>query len=98
MVIDLKDTKERILDELADAVEYMEKAVEHKGTEWGSWFCSMSKNELEHANLLLKMFNKAEKPDSLTEAAHTDMYKAIMDAYITHMNKIEALKKLYWSE
>ena len=98
MVIDIKEMKDRILDELSDAVSYMEKAVEHKGTEWGTWFCSMSRNELEHANILLKMFNKAEKPDNLTEVAYTEMYKSIMESYITHMTKIETLKKIYWSD
>ena len=98
MIIDIKELKDRIIDELSDAVEYMEKAVENKKTDWGAWFCSMSKNELEHANILLKIFNKLEKPENITEAAHTEMYKSIMDSYITHMNKIEALRKLYWSD
>ena len=98
MVMDIKELKEKIIDELSDAVNYMEKAVEHKESEWGHWFCSMSKNELEHANILLKMFNKSEKPEGITESAHNDMYKSIMDSYITNMNKIEGLKKLYWSK
>lgn len=97
MVIDLKETKTRILDEINDAVTYMEKAVEHKGSEWGMWFCQMSKNELEHANILLKIFNKAEKPETLTEADHKQMYNEIMDSYVDNMSKIEAMKKLYWS-
>lgn len=96
-MIDLKETKTRILDEVKDAVMYMEKAVEHKGTEWGTWFCSMSKNELEHANILLKMFNKTEKPENVTEAEHKAMYQEIMDAYIDSMTKIESMKKLYWN-
>lgn len=98
MTIDLKETKNRILDEVKDSVAYMEKAVENKGTEWGTWFCMMSKNENEHANILLKIFTKAEKPETVTEAEHKQMYKEIMDEYIDGMTKIESLKKLYWSE
>lgn len=97
MVIDLKETKTRILDEIGDAVSYMEKAVEHKDDMWGSWFCQISTNEIEHANILLKIFNKAEKPETVTEADHKQMYKEIMDSYIDNMSKIEAMKKLFWS-
>ena len=97
-MIDLKLTKDHIIDELSDAINYMEKAVENKGTEWGCYFHSMSKNEVEHANLLLKMFNKSEKPSSLTDKDYMEMYKSIMEAYTTSMTKLEALKKLYWKE
>ena len=76
----------------------MEKAVENKGTEWGHYLCSMSKNEVEHANILLKMFNKSEKPSSVTDKDYTEMYKSIMEAYTTSMTKLEAMKKLYWKE
>ena len=81
-----------------DAVKYMTNAVEHKHTHFGELFCAMSKNELEHANILLKMFNKSEKPESITDAEHTKMYKEIMDTYTTEMSKIEALKKIFWSD
>lgn len=98
MTFDLKDLKERILDELKDATMYMKKAIENKGTKWGSYFCQMSKNELEHANILLKMFNEMDTPDGVTDAAHKEMYAAIMDSYISSMTSIEGMKKLYWGD
>lgn len=97
MTMDLKEIKTRILDELSDAVSYMEKAVEHKCDEWGNWFCQISMNEVEHANILLKIFNKTEKPETLTEADHKLMYKEIMESYTDNMSKIETMKKLFWS-
>jgi len=98
MGIDLKETKDRIIDELTDAIKYMQKAVEHKGTEWGTWFCQMSKNEIEHANILLKMFTKTKSQEDVSDATHKELYSTIMESYITAMTKIENLKKLYWSE
>ena len=94
----LEELKTNIVEEVGDAVKYMEKAVEHKGTEWGTWFCQMSKNELEHANILLRMFNKTEKPNTVTDAEHAKMYKEIMQTYTDSMTKVEAMKKIYWSE
>lgn len=97
MPFDLKSLKERIIDELNDSVMYMEKAIEHKGTKWSSYFCQMSKNELEHTNILLKIFNDIKNQEGVSDAAHKDMYASIMDGYVTSMSKIEALKKVYWS-
>lgn len=94
MIFDMKNLKERILDELNDSVMYMEKAVENKGTKWSSYFCQMSKNELEHANILLKMFNEAEPQEGTSETAH----KEVLDGYVKTMTKLEGLKKIYWSE
>jgi hypothetical protein len=92
-----KYLKDRILDELADAVAYMEKAVEHKRTDIGKAFCHMSKNEIEHANMLYKIYSREEKPADLPDAEYSAMTKAIMDAYQSGMGRIEAAKKLYWA-
>lgn len=97
MIIDLKELKENIVEEVHDAVKYMNNAVEYKHTEWGELFCMMSKNELEHANILLKIFYKSEKSDTITDSEHTKMYKEIMETYTDSMSKIESLKKIYWS-
>ena len=97
MIISLITIKENIIEELNDAVKYMENAVEHKGTLFGEYFCSMSKNELEHANILLKMFNKSEKSDKISDSDHVKMYKEIMEEYSNAMTKIESLKKIFWS-
>lgn len=93
----LKYLKDRILDELADAVAYMEKAVEHKKTDIGKLFCRMSKNETEHANVLYKIYSNTEKPATVTDAEYSAMTKAIMDAYQSGMERIETAKKLYWA-
>ena len=98
MHTDLKSIKENILEELKDAVKYMQDAIDNKGTEIGTWYCMMSKNEVEHAQMLTKIFQKTKKPDTVTEAQHTEMYKELMDSYIDHMTKLEAMKKIYWSD
>lgn len=98
MVINLTEIKENIIEEVHDAVKYMNNAVEYKDTEWGEYFCMMSKNELEHANILLKMFNKIKKPESVTDAEYAKMHKDIMETYTTDMSKVESLKKIYWSK
>ena len=87
-----------ILEELEGAVDYWEKALEHKGTEWGCKFRMMAEMELEHANAMLKMMNATEKPKSVTDAAYAEMQKDVLKAYADSMGKIEPLKKLYWKE
>ena len=94
----LKYLKDHILEEIEGALDYMDKAIAHKGTEWGCMFYKMSCAELDHANHLVKMFNATDKPANVTEAEHSTMRKDILEAYSTSMGKIEAMKKLYWSE
>ena len=88
---------DHIVEEIDGAVDYWSKAVEHKGTDMGCMFRRMAEMELEHANALTKMFTKAEKPKSVTDADYVAMYKGILDAYSEGMGKVEALKKLYWA-
>lgn len=99
--------KNHIIEELEGAEDYWSKAVEHKGTEAGCIFRRMAEMELEHANALLKMFNKL-KDDNESEVSSTTtmkgvetkehMYKEILEAYTEKMTKIEHMKKLYWKE
>ena len=90
--------KSHIVEELEGALDYMEKAIEHKGTEWGAKFYRMSEMELEHVHCLTKMFNSTEKSDNVSDSSYIAMQKAILDAYTASMGKYEALKKLYWKE
>ena len=90
--------KKHILEEIEGAEDYYAKAVEHKKDEWGCLFRKMADMELEHANALTKMFLKIEKPETVTDADYSVMHKAILDAYADGMGKIEAMKKLYWTE
>lgn len=94
----LKYLKDHILEEIEGALDYMEKAIEYKGTDWGSMFYLHSCDELRHANHLVKIFNETKKSENSTDAEHVAMYKEIMEAYSTSMGKIEAMKKLYWAE
>ena len=94
----LKYLHDHILDEVKGAEDYMAKAIEHKGKQCGTMFYSMAMMELDHANKLTKMYNATEKPKTITDADYSSMTKAILDAYSTSMGKIEAMKKLYWSE
>ena len=87
-----------IIDEIKGAEDYLAKAIEHKGKPCGQMFYSMAMMELDHANKLTKMFNSMEKPKSVTDADYAEMNKAILDVYATGMGKIEAMKKLYWTE
>ena len=93
----IKYLHDHILEEIEGATDYWEKAVEHKGTEMGCWFKKMAEMELEHANCLTKMFNKAEKSDSMTGDEYAKMQKDVLSAYSEGMGKIESLKKLYWA-
>ena len=94
----LKYLTAHILEEIEGAEDYLAKAIEHKGKQCGQMFYSMAMMELEHANALTKMFNKAEKPKAVTDAEYAEMYKGILDAYSEGMGKVEAMKKLYWAE
>ena len=92
----LKYLKDHIKEEIEGAVDYMTKAIEHKGKHCGETFRHMSGMEVDHANALLKMFRAEEKPETVTDAEYAEMYKEILDAYSEGMGKIEALKKIYW--
>ena len=94
----LKYLHDHILEEVKGAEDYMAKAIEHKGKQCGQMFYSMAMMELDHANKLTKMYNATDKPKTITDADYSAMTKAILDAYSMGMSKIEAMKKLYWSE
>ena len=89
--------KSHIIEEIEGATDYMAKAVEYKGTHCGEVFYQMANMELEHANALTKMFKKEEKPESMTDTEYATTQKAVLDAYITGMGKIESMKKLFWA-
>ena len=89
--------KNHIVDEINGALDYMQKAIEHKGTYEGCTFRSMSEAELEHANKLTHMFRSAEKPSDMTDKEYADAQKSVLDAYVDAMGQIEAMKKLYIS-
>lgn len=89
--------KDHILEEIQGAMDYMSKAIEYKKDSCGPKFLAMSQMEIEHANALLKMFNAAEKPATVTDAEYSAMQKAILDTYSNNMSKYEEMKKLYWS-
>ena len=93
----LKYLKDHILEEVDGAVDYMTKALEHKGTKDGCTFRKMAEMELEHANALTKMFRDTEKPNDMTSEEYAATQKAVLDKYITAMGHIEAMKKLYYS-
>ena len=89
-----------IHEEIEGAMDYMTKALEWKAknTDIAHKFYKMSEMELEHANCLTKMFNSMDKPDNVTDADFSAMYKTILDAYTQSMSKIEAMKKLFWEK
>ena len=93
----LKFLSERIIDELKDAVLYMEKAVEWKGKHCGTVMYNDAMDESKHANNLLKLFQSTEKPSSVTDAELSTMKSDILDAYSENMSKFEMLRKAYWS-
>lgn len=89
--------KEHIIEEVTGALDYMTKAVEHKGTHCGEIFYQMAEMELDHANALTKMFRRQEKPETMTDTEYAAAQKAVLDTYSTGMGKLENLKKLYWA-
>lgn len=93
----LKFLSERIIDELKDAVLYMEKAVEWKGKHCGTVMYNDAMDESKHANNLLKLFQSTDKPSTVTDAELSAMKSAILDAYSENMGKFEMLRKAYWS-
>lgn len=88
--------KDHIMEEINGANEYMQKAVEHKGTSCGEMFKTMAKMETEHANALYNMFRKQEKPITMSDADYAKMLKDILDKFADGMVKFECLKKLYY--
>lgn len=93
----LKYLKDHILEELEGAIDYLEKAIECKKSPMGYKFYRMSEMEVEHANCLTKMLNNLEKDEASSDTEYSAVYKSVLDAYTTHMGKIESLKKLYYS-
>ena len=94
----LEYLKKHILEEIDGAIDYMMKAIEHKGTTMGSKFYKMAEMEVEHANCLTHMFNATEKPQDVTDASYAAMHKEVMEKYASSMGKLEILKRLYWSQ
>lgn len=92
----LEYLKNRILDELADSVDYMKKAVEFKGTNTGCVFRILAEAEADHAGRLTSIFNQNEKKEDNDEE-HCKMVQEIMDAYVKRMASLEALKKIYYT-
>lgn len=92
----LEYLKSHIIEEIDGAIDYMMKAIEHRGTTIGLKFYQMSEMEVEHANCLTKMFNAYEKPENVSDSEYAKMNKEIMEKYSTSMSKLEALKRLYW--
>lgn len=91
----LKYLKDHIVDEVEGAVDYMEKAIERKGTAEGAQFRKMSEMELEHANALVKMFRNTPKPEDMKDADYADCQKEVLNTYVDAMGKLEAMKALY---
>ena len=88
--------KDHIAEEIDGANDYMRKAVEHKGTPCGETFMQLAKIETTHANALYRMFQKQEKPASMTDKEYAAILKEILDKFSDGMEKFEALKKLYY--
>lgn len=94
----LEYLKSHIQEEIDGAVDYMTKAVEHKGTACGETFYQLAQVELTHANTLYSMFSKQTRGADIPEKTYSDMLKAILDKYMVGMSKVEALKKLYYTK
>ena len=88
--------KDHILEEVDGAMDYMKKAIEHKGTPDGCTFRKMSEMELEHANALTRMFKDQTKPEDMTDEEYGNTQKMVLDKYIDAMAKYEAMKKIYY--
>ena len=89
--------KEKVMDELKDALEYMEKAIETKGKPCSIRLYHDAEDELKHANDQLKNFRETDKPKTVTDAEYSAMQREILDGYADSMTKFEAMKKIYWS-
>lgn len=89
--------KDHILEEVDDALDYMSKAIEHKGTPDGCTFRKMSEMELEHANALTNMFREVEKPEDMSHEEYGNTQKQVLDKYVDAMSKYEAMKKIYYT-
>lgn len=94
----LKYLKDHIVEEIDGAIDYMTKAIEHKGTKDGCTFYKMAGMELDHANALTDMFKDEEKPADMTSEEYANTQKAVLDKYINAMTQIEAMKKIYWKD
>ena len=89
--------KEHIIEELEGAVDYWTKALESNGTNNSILFKHMAEAEIEHANTLTKMLKHVEVSKD-SKQNEDNIYKDILEEYTTAMNKIEAIKKLYWNK
>lgn len=95
----LKYLKDHILEEIGGAIDYLEKAIELKGTKpnAAAKFYRMSEMEIEHANCMTKMLGEFKMDNDSSDSEAKELYSGILDAYSNSMAKIEALKKLYYS-
>lgn len=99
--MDLEFFQNKIHEELKDSCGYMKHAIEIKAmnSDWGKLLYNMSKNEMEHAAHLYKMFNEyyIRLSNSYKEMPeHISKIKVDIDDNYLHMiPKVTALQSAY---
>ena len=99
--MDLTYLKEHICEELADAKEYANHAIELKpmAPTWGKMFIDMASAELTHASNLYKMFVEFyQKIVAAYKETHDyieEMYKEVCHCYTTKSAEAKIIIDMY---
>lgn len=93
--------KEHLCDELKDAKEYIQRAIEIKAmdTSWAKMLYEMSVDELKHANYVFKMaedyFKKVSSAYSTPPEYMEDCMDEIVEMYTEEYASVKKMQELY---
>lgn len=92
---------DKIEDELNDSCDYLKQAMEIKAMtpDWARQLQTMSKNEMEHASMLYKMFNdyytKLSSTYKVMPEYMEETKKCVDKMYTKKVPKVAALQTAY---
>ena len=87
----------QIRDELDGACDYIQRAIDCKGTNsnHASTFAKMSEMELEHASELLGMFKEDYSKEATSDSIYPQIKQLLLNMYAESYAKVKYMQELY---
>ena len=87
----------QIRDELDGACDYIQRAIDCKGTNsnHASTFAKMSEMELEHASELLDMFKEDYNKEDTSDSIYPQIKQLLLNMFAESYAKVTHMQELY---
>lgn len=87
----------QIKDELDGACDYIQRAIDCKGTnsDRASTFAKMSEMELNHASELLDMFKEDYSKEATSDSIYPQINQSLLNMYAESYAKVKYMQELY---